>query len=158
MKGDMNPFMNSILVIDFEQLMKSILKGVGWMLNQYMTFWEKVFQKQLIRTIISGVILHVRNTTRKKEERRWSNETILTGGREKIVFFPVVTWIAFNFLYFLASIGLYFKIPFTYKEKITKALFYLPNFSTSPSTNIAYTAHDREYNAIPKEPRRTPSL
>lgn len=61
------------------------------MLNQHMTFWEKVFQKQLIRTIISGVILHVRNTTRKKEERRWSNETILTGGREKIVFFPVVT-------------------------------------------------------------------
>lgn len=61
------------------------------MLNQYMTFWEKVFQKQLIRTIISGVILHVRNTTRKKEERRWSNETILTGGREKIVFFLVVT-------------------------------------------------------------------
>lgn len=61
------------------------------MLNQHMTFWGKVFQKQLIRTIISGVILHVRNTTRKKEERRWSNETILTGGREKIVFFPVVT-------------------------------------------------------------------
>lgn len=61
------------------------------MLNQHMTFWEKVFQKQLIRTIISGVILHVRNTTRKKEERSWSNETILTGGREKIVFFPVVT-------------------------------------------------------------------
>lgn len=61
------------------------------MLNQHMTFWVKVFQKQLIRTIISGVILHVRNTTRKKEERRWSNETILTGGREKIVFFPVVT-------------------------------------------------------------------
>lgn len=139
--------------------MKSILKGVGWMLNQHMTFLGKVFQKQLIRTIISGVILHVRNTTRKKkEERRWRNETILTGGREKIVFFPVVTWIAFNFLYFLASIGLYFKIQFTYKEKITKALFYLPNFSTSPSTNIAYTAHDREYNAIPKEPRRTPSL
>lgn len=25
-----------------------------------------------------------------KEERRWSNETILTGGREKIVFFGVV--------------------------------------------------------------------
>lgn len=61
------------------------------MLNQHMTFWEKGFQKQLIRTIISGVILHVRNTTNKKEERRWRNETILTGGREKIVFFPVVT-------------------------------------------------------------------
>lgn len=59
------------------------------MLNQYMTFWEKVFQKQLIRTIISGVILHVRNTTRKKEERRWSNETILTGGREKKSFFQL---------------------------------------------------------------------
>lgn len=39
------------------------------MLNQHMTFWEKVFQKQLIRTIISGVILHVRNTTRKKKKK-----------------------------------------------------------------------------------------
>lgn len=61
------------------------------MLNQHMAFWEKVFQKQLIRTIISGVILHVRNTTKKKEERRAGViKTILTGGREKIVFFPVV--------------------------------------------------------------------
>lgn len=94
----------------------------------------------------------------KKEERRWRNETILRVGEKKYSLFPVITLIAFNFLYFLASIGLYFKIQFSYKEKITKALFYLPNFSTSPSTNIAYTAHDREYNAIPKEPRRTPSL
>lgn len=100
-----------------------------------------------------GVILYVRNIIRKKEERCWSNEIILMGGREKIVFFLVVMWIVFNFLYFLVLIGLYFKILFIYKEKIIKVLFYLLNFLISFLINIVYIVYDREYNVILKELR-----